>query len=416
MSHDLIVWTRVDAAVAASVLADAGFVAGSDGVWTLAGKAWLIAAHIDPVEDEDIPDDIFAALRGITHKIALSLQPIHAPAAAKTRARQIARTLAEAGQGLWQDLQADQQGIAASARQGTPGRAAASITARVPPQVKPGLLARLLGRKPAGPAADPAPPAAGQEKQPLTLLHMVWCMDHSTLMTVEGVSAFLDILARYLPEAIPRRYGPHEPPAFKYAERGRDHFIATYLADPGTVVYPSRPALSLDLPRCAADLRSVAGRRALSPCTVLFGLDAALLDDPVMSVHLPKAFAALSLHLRPFYGEARCLKGYEVGRGGPLWISRQAQSSPLKGPWWRGIPKAPALARVIGPPYLSLWPDLAGWDHQGNLAIHSPARWTERPSPLTIPNDIAQPDPVITDQFESDGGWPAVYPFGTGSA
>lgn len=384
MSYDLMAWVRRDGGALARVLAEHGLVQAAPGQWAHHARDWSLTADLDPVEDEDIPDEVFATLRGITHQIALHVMPASAPKAAITRARQLARRLAEAGAGLWQDLQTDTLKLATTAR----------------------------------PAPRPKPASSR-----VTVLSLVWAMDHSAVMTRDGIGALLDVLQRHLPEALPRRYGPHEPPQFKYAETGRAHFIDTYVADPHMAIYATRPAFGLSLPAFPAGVRVISARGNYWAATVSIELNATVLDDPAMAAHLPKAFAAISARLRPFYGEARCLTGYAAGPSGSLrLLTREFQGSPVS-PWWQGVPHDPGIACMIGAPYLALWPGRAGWDERDGLALRNPPVWTAQPLDITVPPDIAQPrnpGPPTAENYKEvmayESGRARVFPFGHDSA
>ena len=131
----------------------------------------MVSAYIDPVEDTDIPDDIFCRIRGVTHQVSVHVMPASAPASAHAKARRVARTLAEIGQGAVQDLQTDKVTLAKSARP---------------------LSTKQAGRS--------------QTENSTAILSLVWCMNHSDVMTREGVNGILEVLQRYLPEALPHRY------------------------------------------------------------------------------------------------------------------------------------------------------------------------------------------------------------------
>ena len=375
-----MVWVRTGGAALKQVLTDDGLAQDGPGQWAHHGRNWMLTATLDPVEDEDIPDEVYATLRGITHQVALHVMPGTAPRAAITRAGQLARRLAEAGQGLWQDLQTDALKIATTAR----------------------------------PAPRPKP-----SSRRVTVLSLDWAMDHSAVMSRDGIGALLDVLQRHLPEALPRRYGPWEPPKFTYADTGRAHFIDTYLADPQMAIYATRPAFGLSLPAFPAGVRMISGRGKYWAATVSVQLDASLLDDATMAAHLPKAFAAISACLRPFYGEARCLSGYEAGSNGPLrLLTREFRGSPVS-PWWQGVPPDPGIACVIGAPYLALWPGRAGWDERDGLALRNPPVWTAQPLDIALPPDIAQPRhpgaPTAENYKEVmayESGRARVFPFG----
>ena len=370
MSYDLIVWTRREVSPLPQALAEDGFVQTESDTWEYTAKNWMITVSFEPVEEEDIPDFVFSSVRGISYQVLLHVMPAGTPESAKIKARRLARYLAEIGHGVVQDLQTDKLTLSKTVR-----------SASEPPE------------RPMYP------------EQSSAILSLDWCMNHSDMMTREGVDGMLNLLQRFLPEALPRRYGPYEPPRFKYAEMGRAHFVDTYLDDPGVVIYCTRPAFSLSLPSIQHGYRKIGMRNLYWANNVNISLDATLLSDPYWSAHLPKVFEAVSHYLRPFYGEARCLKGYEISRNGALMFKTRdvldtpdgkAESSPVS-PWWRGVPRTAGLACVIGEPYTELWPGRESWDDQKGLSFCQPKTWGKSTAGYTIPDIIAEPPAPIAE-------------------
>lgn len=393
MSYDLVVWTRGEVSKFAKTLLEEGFMQIEAGNWEYTAKKWMITVNFESIQDEDIPDCVFSYLRGITHQVSLHVMPSGAPERARTKARRLARLLSEAGCGAVQDLQSDKVTLSKSA-----------------------LSASKPSKKPLLP------------EQSSAILSLDWCMDHSDMMTREGVNGLLDLLQRFLPEALPRRYGPYEPLRFKYAEMGRAHFVETYLEDPGTFIYCTRPAFKLSLPSFQNGYRKSGVKERFWANAVGITLDASLLDDPYWSAHLPKVFEVLSHYLRPFYGDARYLRGYEISRNGALLFKTRdvpdtpngmAESSPVS-PWWRGVPRSPGIACVIGQPYVELWPDRENWDDQDGLSFCQPGSWGHSTAGYTIPDTIAKPPKRITEirnkedwrrHEEDEARLPTAFPF-----
>ena len=51
-----------------------------------------------------------------------------------------------------------------------------------------------------------------------------WYMDCQQSLA-DRLGEFVELLEKYLPQALPRRYGSYEPPQYKYSETGKEHFI-----------------------------------------------------------------------------------------------------------------------------------------------------------------------------------------------
>ena len=116
MSYDLLVWTRLGEVDLTPELTNLSCVQIAGDQWEFESKNWMISIDINPVDDEDIPDEAFTTLRGITHQISIHLMPLHASETAKNTARRIARSLAEAGHGVWEDLQTGKLTLSKSAK------------------------------------------------------------------------------------------------------------------------------------------------------------------------------------------------------------------------------------------------------------------------------------------------------------
>ncbi|MEP2783580.1 MAG: hypothetical protein ABJP33_14315 [Pseudoruegeria sp.] len=374
MSYDLVVWSRYGVSTLSQTLCDEGFVQTASNHWEVATKRWTISVDIDAIEDEDIPDEVFATLRGITHQISLHLMPFDAAEAAKAKAKRIARSLAESGHGVWQDLRTDKLALSKSAR-------------LVPRQGRQSSSSSL------------------SFDRSVTVLSLDWCMNHSKLMTREGINGFLNLLQRFLPEALPRRYGPYEPLRFKYGEMGREHFVDTYLEDPATSIYCTRPAFSLSLPSIGHGYRKIGMQNKYWANNVRISLDAELLDDSYWSAHFPKVFVAISQYLQPFYGDARCLVGYAASKNGSLKLLTRdvpntpngtAETSPVS-PWWRGVPRSAGIACVVGAPYTELWPDREGWEEHDGLSVYQPGVWENLNANYSVPDNISEPPKRSTE-------------------
>ncbi len=57
------------------------------------------------------------------------------------------------------------------------------------------------------------------------LLVLSWWFLDGPLLTASGREAFIALLDRLLPEALPKRYGLYEPPQYLYSETGKSHLL-----------------------------------------------------------------------------------------------------------------------------------------------------------------------------------------------
>lgn len=261
--------------------------------------------------------------------------------------------------------------------------------------------ARKAPRGPAGPL------------QRVAQLSMSWWFAPETLARPGMLEGLMETVARHLPEALPRRYETVVPPQrFKLAESGMDHFVA-FLRDQQhlALVDPTLPCLLAYYPHGDHDgwRTWASGLSGYIPGRLQFGFDSRTLDKAEWRDRLEAAWRALSLLLQPFYADIRLLDGLSV-RGKQIGMFADAEHHPATLAFWQGIPSEPAFARVIGAPYLDLWPLPA----TGGLAFLGPADWAGRAGdPTEVPAQLASfPLPKVPGRILGGDRRPAeVIPF-----
>ena len=403
MSRDFNVWMR-RADDLGRVVEDLELLAGEDGSYTREGRTWVLNVSIDSCLAEDLPDEVFPLIPGAGFLASITLEPRAAPGRAQALARKLARALAEAGEGCIEDGETGKITLATSAR----GRAEVQdAVART--EAKPGLIRRIFGQR-QGDVADPA--RIGE-------LDLSWWMDHDRLTTREGMRDCLSLLRRHLPEALPRRYGPFEPPRFKFAETGDDHFLEFLAGETFAVVYPRRPCTKASYPagEDQAGWVRMGQKREFKAVKLSLGFEARVLDNPDWRLRLTTAFEAISELVLPFYGEVRLLGGRLDGRAA-LCHDAKTEDHPVWGPWWAGVPKRPAAARVIGPRYLAHWSPEGACLPSG-LVLLTSADWRVPDDAVNqVPDPIAQQSHVEDDaqrgavSLHTKGDtYPKVFPF-----
>jgi hypothetical protein len=409
MSYDISIWS-LDNPVSVKVELEAiGFKWGPDGAHYVSSK-WLINLHTCSVLDEDIPTEIYSQLKGIFYLTELSLEPISASDVAQKLLRRASRILANATRGLIEDRQTGEIILSASAKA---RRQIKPVVNVVTPAPKKNWLSRVLEHL--------APTNSIPQTAPnrIDLVELSWWFDHSLFKDRDYVVALFKTIQRHLPEAMPRRYGLYEPPQFKYSETGLDHFIDFLRTDSYVVVYPTHPVLSLDI-HLDTGFVSRGNTRRFRTGHIALSIDASLLDDPVWANHLPKAWEALSHAISPFYGEARILRNYISGRA-TYSLDGKSESHPVTGSWWRGVPVAPAMAAVIGQPYIEIWPAFrTNGKPVGNLLFASSEKWTRSDDITTLvgplPAELIQSEgkrltPASSDPFAFSDKYARVFPF-----
>jgi hypothetical protein len=334
-----------------------------------AGKGWLIdVGASDPVMTEDIDDDVLPLLPGVRYLTHLHLEGERTRPALAALHR-AARALATASKGAIEDPQDD------------------SVTL-------PSGLKRWL------------PPTRGTA--PVALLELSWWLDRS-LLDRRVLDRVLDVVERHLPEAMPRRYGPYEPPAHVLAQTGRAHLLDFLVASESTgpVLYPHPPVAHVSLTTHRAPCWIDHGARRTFRChRFTIAIERAVLDLPGWPTGLDRAWRALSAELRPFYGDVRTTHGHVRSKNGRWWTTGSTEAHPIRAWWFGGVPARMGHAAVVGEPYLGAWPELEGHGERvGGLRFLSTPDWR-----LAI--DIADAVGGVPDRHRLDesASYPERYP------
>lgn len=240
-----------------------------------------------------------------------------------------------------------------------------------------------------------------------SILQMSWWFDHQHFNHRENLEAFLRLLEKNLPEALPRRYGAYEPPPFKYEETGFDHLVDFLLAEKSIVAYTTKPVLGISL-----GLNETSGfvqqgtKRKYKSSYITLSLDADVLSQPDWQMHLPKIWTELSAAIQPFYGDVRVLKNY-VSSKTTYYVDATTELHPVKAWWWKGIPQGARLAMVVGQPYRELYSGLAPVAEDKNgLLFLSADKWDDR-----IDHIGCVPDAPKDISDDGSGNLAVVFPF-----
>lgn len=348
MSYDVRVWGRKTSAVGDLLSAARGWVERG-GFWVLVGRSWqIVVCAPQAVEPEDVPPGAAELLPGLSSLVELSLEPITAPKAALSALISTARSLA-----------AELAGVIEDPQEGT-----LSLPRGVKRYEKP------------------------MREERFTVLDLSWWYASSRLRSDDGPSTLLAILAKHLPEAVPRRYGLWEPPQYKTVDTGiagLERFIAENLDD-SPVFYATRPIVGFSIADGGATTHPHLGFRANQ---ITIEAEAAALDQPGWEQAIRRVWRDLSCFLQPFYGEARLLSNF-MWHGATMHSDIRTEVHPVRSWFWRGIPPKLGLACVLGPPYSTLWQPPSA-EPVGELRFLESASWRDRRSlGLTVPPDLAQ--------------------------
>ena len=339
MSYDLEIWSAREPEFPAALPSPERWVR-QNGTWAYPGKGWQIVLD-DPVgvDAEDVPERIGGLLAGIAYLTRISAEPAHAPKAAHQLLMRTARSLAKAAHGVLHDPQEDSFQLGSGVKR------------FVPP---------------------------GKEQQDRTLA-LSWWFGPDALATKAGFETLVGLLRKHMPEALPRRYGTYEPPEHRLSERGDAHLVE-FLATEGRrfmpVLFPHRPVtgFGMHLPEPFGQSQDRHGFRAN---TISIEILAATLQQPGWERQVRGLWRRMSEFLQPFYGDVRFVS--------------DSQPHPVRAWYWRGMPRTPGVAAVIGRAYQELWPPFAeARQPGGSLAYFEAEAWGE-------PGDI----------FAGAGGLPA---------
>jgi hypothetical protein len=301
-----------------------------------AGRGWqIVVGSSDYVLPEDIPDAVVPVLAGIQYLTEIYLEGQQSDTSRRLLGS-VANNLARSCHGVLIDPQQDTLRTPAGVKRTTP---------------------------------------VGRTKRFSTLTFGWWFLD-GPLLSHSRRDQFLRVLARELPECLPKRYGPYEPPQHLYAEKGRDHlldFLDEHLATGMPIVwYPQWPAVGLKFgfPKSAGG--SPQGFRSNF---VEIDVDREVVTQTGWERQLRRFWRELSRLIRPFYGDVRTLDG-RIRRRASYAVDSHSEDHPTRSWWWRGIPPALGQALVLGAEYQQLWPAAAATaDVEDGLAFISTEDW-----------------------------------------
>lgn len=381
MSYDLQVWST-DPINPALALPDMAEWQSQENLLVCPQRGWqIVIGPYHRVEFEDVPEGVNAALSGVQHMTELNLEPIGAPRTAHALLRRIAKALAKSAHGVVVDVQSN------------------TI-------VTPTGVQRFM---------------ASSSSDVLDVLELSWFSADNSVRSQVWLREFVLCLERYLPEALPVRYGRFEPPPYRYRETGSEHLIAflaeRYLAPSHigyAVWYPKRPVLHLHLTLSAGPSRL--GWRSHR---ITIDVEASVLEQPGWSTALNRLWRRLAHLFRVFYADVRTLRNH--GRHGMNAYEMMASDRhPVCGWFWAGMPRQGGHAVALGAPYLTLWPDLQKiGEQEGDIVFLSDKDWTRSHDVFArvgmVPEALAVQSPAYAPDRPGPNGrrvYPSVWPFG----
>jgi|GEM_PF-1360953 len=325
MSYDLRIWSSGKMPLNNPLLTDAGYTNNNEYI-VREGNGWqVVISRSVSVEPEDIPDTIMQSLPGISYMTEINIEPISAPDKIRNETLRLCKALAKEMKGVVEDLQ---DGIV-----------------KMPSGVK-----KISYDNPKG------------KNQPL--ISLIWYFEDVTFYKSKKIDQFVDLLEKYMPDALPRRYGEYEPPQNKYAETGKEHLIdflknesspVWYAAKPFTHLFISVPDIEKETQACLqnnlfqkdinpqsfygkAQLRYRCGKIELQMLKEVF-------LQPDWNLAVKRLFLEMSKLLIPFYAE--------IIEERPHMILQK--SGLIRSWWWRGIPRDLGYAIILDEKYARQW-------------------------------------------------------------
>jgi len=383
MSYDIEIWSQNKLILSDLDLDDSWEILG-DG-FQYQSKKWLISCNANSrCEEEDIPEEILPLVPSISYLNNLSVQPIHAPKTAISKAKGIAKLIGMKTIGVVYDKQIDKI-----------------------------LLPKGFKRYKA---------IKTQTEERISRLSLIWYMRESSEMTYDDLYSFLKYLERILPEALPKRYGDYEPPQFKLINQGFDHFCKflhkSILDGESIIWYPSKPVLSITMAAGSSN-----NRLGVTFPYFEIEFDARILRDQSWSSLIQKLWRTISHKLNPFYGEVRFLKNAIASRT-TYWCDSLTEDSPTRRGHWMGLPQVLGPAIVVGPEYEKEWKEFSNFAMtEDNLSFVECDEWNEESTILDLigppPKNIAQKVIPKNRKLRSGGTtmhwnteYPEFWPFG----
>ena len=384
MSYDVQIWSVNPITPDDVLLADEKLFAEELG-WTYRTKNWqIVIGSSDRVLEEDLPEGIDALLPGISYVADLMLEPIHAPQSAHDKLASMSKRLAKESRGIVLDQQTG--------------------TFQTPTGLK-----RYTPQK---------------REERFSILSLSWWFTDGPLLTKEGIVEFIDLLEKQLPEALPRRYGLFEPPQYEYSSFGKEHLIDFIYDNRESIVvwYPSRPVVYVHLTRSN---KWGMNKQGFKSNYLKVEIEKSVLDQPGWFTTIMKFWKSASLIIRPFYGDVRTINNVLRSRS-TYSVDGKTDFHPVRGPWWKGIPRKLGHAAVLGSPYISKWSKFENSvQSKGNLAFITNQNWKDKKDVAKliggVPKNIAQrktPKRVTTKRhgfrsslIEWNTEYPSVWPF-----
>jgi len=166
-------------------------------------------------------------------------------------------------------------------------------------------------------------------------ISVCWYMDCRQSLS-DQLADFIGLLEKYLPHALPRRYGAFEPPQFKYSQMGKEHLLKFLCDEHSPVIYCTKPVTYIFMSDAYIDNQKYKIKDYRCNKIEIEVLKEAYLQQN-WQFAVKRLFKEAAKLLRPFYAEII-----------------DVNESMMCAWWWKGLPARMGDAVIIGEPYSSL--------------------------------------------------------------
>ncbi len=305
------------------------------------------------VENEDIPIDVMLSLSEIKYLTSLYLQPYTNEKKIVDKAIKYAKKLAKEFGGVVENPQLANEAMLVNKRK---------------------TFTRATG---------------DAEK-----ISICWYMDCQQSLS-NKLTEFIELLEKYLPQALPRRYGSFEPPQFKYSETGKEHLIKFLNDEHSPVIYCTKPITHIFL--SDAHIENQRFERENYRCN---RIEIELLKEaylePNWQFAIKRLFKEVAKLYKPFYAEII-----------------DTEESRVCGWWWKGIPEKRGNPTIIGEPYIGFF-DTLPWENEIQTGLYY---FENDILKVNIPRDLISNKKIFarykqrTGFFAENYNYAKVFPF-----
>ncbi|SEE97724.1 hypothetical protein SAMN04489740_3471 [Arthrobacter alpinus] len=160
--------------------------------------------------------------------------------------------------------------------------------------------------------------------------------------------SYIAAARKYLPEALPRRFGSYEPLQGKLERDGDQAFTDMWRSDPTHSLY-----LDCQYPVGFGVLSGSKENRPIGRTSLRF--DGAVLSNPGWLEALRRFFVAFALESKSFFASVEVLRNYEWGTRSYKWSPGQEKETwPIDGGEWIGLVPYPQSWTWFGPDQISI--------------------------------------------------------------